>query len=183
MSTINEIIARSETLAQGRNTDPTASPVIDSGTMTAESIFPHALRYCTAEMLATGENLQNSAINHTIALVAGVGTLPDAVIREFLRSDSHLPTVPMSSWIDYPDFNRAKFTSLLKYYSANNGSFYYSDTAASSIVLNAPSVAVMPSDPDAAVPLSGKLVDNIVATIAAVLTGELSFAALTKERF
>jgi len=182
MPTFLEIITRARIAAQGKGFDPHASPVLDGATLTAESIFPNALRYAVRKTLGSGENAGDLSLNHTIALSAGVGTLPSGVLPEFLRSRSHLPAIASASWLDYPDYVRPRLDSLIKYYSANNGQFFYSDGAAGSVVLNTPSYPSVPSDPNAAITMSAKLADNLVATIAAVLTGELPFAALSEER-
>ena len=182
-SSYAEIISRIETAVSGRGGDPTQSPLVDGAAMTAESVFPLALRYVYRKAIAEGENLLNLAQNFTVTLAAGTGTLPVTILPEFLRSHSKLPAVPFSSWLDYADFTKAKLTTLLKYYSANGDNFYYSDTAAVSVVLNAVAIPAIPNDPDEDVEFSAHVTESAIAVVCAVLTGEMPFAELARMRF
>ncbi|HEY8560513.1 MAG TPA: hypothetical protein VIL74_09060 [Pyrinomonadaceae bacterium] len=178
MSTYSEIIARVETLVAGRAADPNTSPLVDGAALTAEAVFPLALRFAARRLLAAGDNRLNLAQNHTIILTFGSGNLPSSVLAEYLRSRSFLPGDSLASWLDYPDYQRARHDSMLNYFSAHNGTFYYSGTG-NSVVLNAVSLPAIPSNPDSAVTWSEKLTEQAIATACACLTGELSFAALS----
>lgn len=116
---------RIEQLASGVAGDSSQSPVVDS-TMTAQTIWPHALRYVIARMLKEGENVQNVLISQPIEMVNNVGVLPDGVMREFLDR-SYLPGYPYASRIPYSDYVRnGKFDNLICYYAINAGLFYSS---------------------------------------------------------
>ena len=120
--TLAEIIARAETLAQGTGLDPSQSPVLD-GTMTAETIYPSAVRFAIRRALDSGKpgKLANLATDHLIEIVDESGDMPATAIREFLEQNAFLPDYPFSSYLPHPDYQRTRFDNLLCYFTFKNG--------------------------------------------------------------
>ena len=125
--TVEEIIARAETLAQGTGRDPSQSPVLD-GTMTAEAIYPSAVRYAVRRALASGQTgkIRNLTADHSIEMVDGVGTLPDTILRDALSKSAFFPDKPFVSWLPYPDYMRTRFDNLMCYFTVLGSTLLFS---------------------------------------------------------
>lgn len=123
MASKSEIIIRAKELAQ-RSPNVNA-PALD-GPMTAEAIYPHAMRYAVCRGLDTGRwSAQDYCRDHELEFANSIGTLPDAVLRRHLRH-AHLRDYPDAALIDYPMFNRTRFDNLLEYFSIRNDKVYFS---------------------------------------------------------
>jgi hypothetical protein len=176
MATLAEIIARAEQIAVGRGIDPHTSPVLD-GLMTFEALYPHVLRYVfTRGLMARPETVEDFMRDSTIALVANVGTLPDTVLRQFL-SHSFLPAYPFATMVRYIDYTRSRFDTMLSYYAFRDNEIYF-NVAVGSVVLRTPTLPDVPATAATNLDLSPRLVEDVIAALAAVMIGELPVASL-----
>jgi WD40 repeat protein len=119
MASLAEILMRAEQLAVGRGADVHNNPVTDAG-ITAEVLFPHALKYCLERSVDT--DLEDTIVEHDILVTDRVGTLPQEVLSNGLKS-GFLPDFPYSSIGRSGDFDRQKFSNLLCYWTIRENSF------------------------------------------------------------
>jgi len=190
MATIAGIVARAETIANGRRTDGFQSPIIDSD-MTAEQLFPHAVRYVIASQAKSGSALPELSSPHTIAITGGVGTLPDDVVFEALDSLYVLGRKYVAI-IPYADYQRKRFDRLVDYIAFSKDAndvmkLYYTQGGVSnlntSITISAVTLPEIPSDPTVQISMSDDTLDEVVLVIAGSLTGEFPLAMLLKTSF
>lgn len=119
----SEMIARAVQLGLVPGRDPAMSE--GELQMTAEAAYPHAVRAVFRIHARSGRNVENLAYEHLIEIVNGEGTLPEALLREYLDR-SHLPRVNFSSLIPYEDYRRYRFDAQMSYYSPSGPKLYYS---------------------------------------------------------
>lgn len=117
-----EIIARASQLAQGVAGAP---PEQVDREMTAEAIYPHAVRAVYRRHAATGRHLENLSFEHNIEIVNGQGVMPDEVLREYMDR-SFLPREQFASRLPFEDYQRYRFDNQLKYYSDRGSKLFYS---------------------------------------------------------
>lgn len=123
MATYTEIIHRATEIASGVGADPALSPLIDSE-MTAEALFPHALRFAAEKLARSEENLHDVARSYDIEIIEGKGTLPDTILRDFLHL-AVLPQFPMSTYkLNFSDYERRRFSNQLCYFTFLNGEIH-----------------------------------------------------------
>jgi hypothetical protein len=134
-----EIIVRAKTIVLNKGGNPDAR-VLD-GTMGAEAIYPHALRYNIRKALASGsEQLNNFIKEHDVEVIDGVGSLADSVLREHLEH-SFLTDYVNAAKVPYHDYLRsAGLSNLITRYAINNNFLYYA--GAFPAVLESPDIAV-----------------------------------------
>ena len=189
MATIAGIVARAETIANGRRGDGFQSPLLDSD-MTAEQLFPHAVRYVLASQAKDGKSVPELSRPHSIAITAGVGTLPSEVLYEALDS-LYVQGRKYVAIIPYADYQRKRFDRLVDYIAFSqdtNGvmKLYYTkegNLPSETIVINAVTLPTIPNDPNQAVPISDGVLDEVVLIIAGALTGEIPLPMLMKTSF
>lgn len=185
MASLNEILARAETLAAGRGADASQSPVIDAG-MTAEALFPHAVRFAMAKLLNSGANLHEMTAEHTISITSGVGALPATVLKEAVKFAT-FPTRKYCTVVSFGDFQRDTFP-MLDYVAVNNSQVLFKPSSYSlptgdnpftgNLVANFVTIPAKPATATADTGLSAKVVDEVVLTIAGALTGEIKLEIL-----
>ncbi len=179
MANLQQILDRAKVQAFGINNDPNNSIVIDSD-LTAEAIFPHAVRAVYMNLARSGEDLQNINAAHVIAMVSGVGTLPDTVLREMIM-EANLPNHPFATFLQhFGDYQRHRFDSQLCYFTIRGDKFYSSCTpdGAGNIVIETPTIPATPVDADDDLPFSEKVILDVINSIASVLRGETTLASL-----
>lgn len=189
MATIAGIVARAETIAIGRRGDGFQSPVLDSD-MTAEQLFPHAVRYVLASQAKGGAAIPELSRPHSIAITSGVGTLPSQVLYEALDS-LYVEGRRYVAIIPYADYQRKRFDRLVDYVAFKQDSngvmkLYYTKEGVApteTIVINAVTLPEIPNDPNQPIPMSDGVLDEVVLIIAGALTGEIPLPLLMKTSF
>lgn len=179
---LQEVVYRAEIIANGVANDPKKSILVD-GDYTAETIFPHAVRYVLNCEAKDGGNLNDLITEHTIALTAGAGVLPSTVLKKYL-DEAYLSDQTFAAMLPYEDFNRPRtFDTQMKYWTVKGSVFKYSDATAVSVKLVVASMpdlsGITATDP---LPLSLEVVEDVIATIADVLRGSLPLSKLTEEQ-
>lgn len=122
--TFQQLLDRAEELATNIAGDAQTSPLIDSE-VTAEVIYPHAVRSVFRDYAKTGRHLDDMQMNHSISLTGDSGTLPDNVIRECL-DHAYIPRDQFASKVPYEDYQRYRFDNQMCYFAIKGGSLYYS---------------------------------------------------------
>lgn len=178
--TKQEIIDAAMQIADGIGRDPHDSPILDSD-MTAEDLLPHAFRFAYKQLLKSGEmRLQDTIASHTITLTANVGALPAGVLTEDMEL-SFMPDYPYASYLRYyPDYQRTRFDTLLSYYTANNGNFYFSGLASpgnGNVTLHAPSIPAIPINPATDISMPDGAENAVIMALAMALRGEVQLIA------
>ena len=126
--TTQQLCDRAEELAVSTAGDANRSVVVDNA-VTAFTILPHALRKVIRALSMSGENLDNLSIAHSIEIgvANGYGTLPDALLREYL-DQAYLPNDTFASMLPFEDYGRYRFdgNDQLCYFTIKNDKLYYS---------------------------------------------------------
>jgi hypothetical protein len=184
MAILQEILDRAEQLAVGTRGDGFQSALIDSG-YTAETIFPHAVRFTLCKMAANGEDLSDLITTKTIAITAGAATLAPDIIVENLKQAVFLNR-SFVSWLPYSDFLRYRFNPQLSYFSYSGSSFFFKEPLSASftgdIDVQVVAIPALPNNLADQILLSAKATESVILTIAAVLLGEISLTQLMNER-
>ena len=82
--TVAEILARARTIATQMGIDANASASIDArGGLFA--LLPHAIQQIYRQKSTDPKFVRDITVKHIISMTAGVGTVPDTMMREFLR--------------------------------------------------------------------------------------------------
>jgi hypothetical protein len=165
MPSLSELVARAQTIAEGRGTDPHQSPIIDDG-MTAEALVPHAIRYVLER--AAADDI--SSCFQEFDLTDG-DDLPEEILREHLDV-GYLEGVPHSSYIPPQDYRRSRFDSLLKYWTVSASEFLYSGVG--TVTLKTPAMPETGGDPNVPIDMPERLIEDAILVVAGLLTGEIA---------
>ena len=175
-----ELIARAEQLAAGVGQDALLSPVVDS-TITAETIYPHAVRFVLCKMAESGKNLDDLLTDHSITITDGEGTLPEAVLKD-TSDDWTFPGRTFVNVVNYHDFRRYQFSAQMDYFTFNGKDVLFAEAGTTdfsgTITLSAPSIPELSSNTDSPIPLGTATLEEIIIVIAAVLRGEMMLQKL-----
>lgn len=117
-----ELLDRAEQAAQGVAGSP--APQVDRD-VTAETLFPHAVRAVYKNLAQSGKNLDDLTFEHFIEVLSGEATLPDAVFREYLDR-SEIPREQFASFIPFVDYGRTRFDRQMVYYALRGNKLFYS---------------------------------------------------------
>ena len=124
-TTFQNLIDRAEELATNIAGDAQTSPLIDSE-VTAEVIYPHAVRSVFRDYAKTGRHLDDMQMDHAITMpLTGVAALPATVIRETL-DHAYLPNDQFASKVPYEDYQRYRYDSQMCYFAIRGDNIYYS---------------------------------------------------------
>jgi hypothetical protein len=175
MPSLNEILARAEQIAAERGVDPKHSPVVDAG-MTAEALFPHAIRAAVTRAASSGGDPHDFMASHSLTTASGAVALPEGVLLDliahaYLKEDTRACLVP------YVDFNGSRLDTLLTYFAVDGGTLHISGDDGA-WTLRAPSVPDLPGDGDEEMTISRRVTEEVVLLIAAALTGEMPLREL-----
>ncbi|HXG86406.1 MAG TPA: hypothetical protein VNI84_20475 [Pyrinomonadaceae bacterium] len=182
MPNLQEIIARAEQLGVGTANDAFQSIVADAG-FTYETLFPHVLRFTIKRMLTTGRaGVQELEQTVSISVTDGIGTLNDNVIKECL-DDAKLLNYPISSRLPFSDYARGvRFDSMMAYFSFLGNQVYFTDGGeilfTGNIFLVVPVIPQLPAVITQPIPLTAKTAEAVIATLAAVMRGEIPLMEL-----
>jgi hypothetical protein len=177
----NEILARSRVVASQTAGDATQSPVIDS-----RPALRSLLNTCIRETYRAKAKDPNfiKAINvkKTIAIVASAGTLPDTVIRQFIRQASWADdnNSYISYW-DYPvdansgqNFDQLAYVQLvgdtIEYTPANSGSAYTGN-----LYCTTPCYPVFPASMATNIPMKDEVAEDVISLMALAIRGQVKF--------
>jgi hypothetical protein len=116
-----ELIDRATQAAVG----PAGTPEQLDREITAEVVYPHAVRKVYRDHAKTGRHINNLLNEYVIEVVDGEATLPDEVFREYLDR-SYLPRLPFASLIPFEDFGRYRFNNQMAYYAVRGNKIVYS---------------------------------------------------------
>jgi hypothetical protein len=123
--TFQQLLDRAEEAATNIAIDASVSPLVDSE-VTAEVIYPHAVRSVFRDYAKTGRHLDDMQMEHSITMsTTGVAALPDTVIREML-DHAFLPNDQFASKVPYEDYNRYRLDRQMCYFAIRGGNLYYS---------------------------------------------------------
>ena len=161
--------------------DPHTSPVVDNGVV-AEDLFYSALRRAVAESAKNPSDAQAMRRDHTVTITNGVGTMPDAVLDDFLSSSSIYSTTDTtiaenSSYCPrYVDYLRPVH-SQLGYYAVQGSSLLYREPAGNAgewdgdlhlVAISTPAIPATITDP---ITISTELAELTITILASMLKG------------
>lgn len=181
MARYEEIIDRAEQLASGVGVNSKPPPVFDSS-ITAQTVFPHAVRNVLNRLARTGEDFHDLVQTHDVSLKNGVGELPASVLKDTLEQ-AIFPGRPFVSYLPYHDFLRYKFLPQMDYFAINGNKLHFAengscDCCCGKLQLSVATAPDLPRNIDAELSLSNKVVEEVILTIASVLRGEQSIGGL-----
>jgi hypothetical protein len=116
-----ELIDRATQAAVG----PAGTPEQVDRDITAEVVYPHAVRKVYRDHAKTGRHINNLMNEYVIEVVDGEATLPDEILREYL-GQSYLPRLPFASLVPFEDFGRYRFNNQMAYYALRGNKIVYS---------------------------------------------------------
>jgi hypothetical protein len=180
--TYEEIINMSEQLALA-GTDGLLSPIVDS-TMTAEAIYPRALKFVIAK--SARKNKEDFVQTLPITFATGKATLPENVISSWVDKDIVFRDYPFASHKSYPAYSLIVNTPdnhsrNIQYFSLMGKSLYFSTGLGSingNVYISLPVIPAVPALATDTVPISDTLANDVIAKIASVLKGESTIESL-----
>ncbi len=108
--------------------DSSRSVLVDAEA-TAETAFPHALRFVIDKIVKSGRGLEDLMRVHSIEIYGnapdGQGTMPDGIYKQFLDR-AYLPEVKFGSMSSMPDYGRFRFDNQMCYFVIEDGVIHYS---------------------------------------------------------
>ncbi len=180
MATYREVIDRVQQLSVGIAQDAHQSALIDSE-MTAEVVFPHAVRYALVRRARTGGDLSDLMTEQIISVANNEGVLPEEILKDALKR-AIFPGKPMVCYATHADFSRFRFSKQLDYFSYFGDKFFYSAAGVpnytGNVSLYTAAIPEMPTDEEDEVLLPAVIVEEVILIMAAVLRGETPLSAL-----
>ena len=178
--TKQQLIDAAVQIAGGVGGDVQISPLADSE-MTAEDLFPLAVRFACEQMLREG-SIQDVGRIYNIRLTEEadwfVGNLPAEVLNDYLDC-AYLPNhIYSAKSPNFQDFQRQKFSNLVSYWVIHNGSFYTTSPSAGATNIDffAPGIPEIPQDANTGIEMTQDLADRIIMVLAMALRGEIRLA-------
>jgi len=179
MASLNSILARTRIIATGIGGDATLSPVLDNRPA-FRALLDTAHSAVIAKRARDKKNWRDVVIRHTIAMTNGVGALPAGVLREFMHTaDFENGDGDLISYIEFAIDNNELFDTYLGYARIVGDSLYYTapntdfGDFTGNLFLTVPSVPTYPSDPDDDISMTDEIFDDLTATLALMVRGEL----------
>lgn len=108
-----ELLNRAQQLAAGLPGEPIGQP---DHAITAETVYPHAVRAVYRDQARTGKHLENITTNYLIETPNGEGVLPDGIFREYLDR-AYLSNCPFAAKLPWEDFERYRFDRQMAYFA------------------------------------------------------------------
>ena len=175
MANIADIMARARVIATGMGIDPTASPVIDNKPA-LRALLDTALSDVYRKRAEKGNSFRDIAVRNTVALIAGVGTVPTGIMRDYLHlADFTTAAGDLVSYLNYPmdanSFSRYQQLGYViiqgdtfLYTTPNSGAAYTGDMYVTAVTL--PDLSLDP------LVMTSEVIDDVAYTLALALRGD-----------
>lgn len=176
----NEILARSRVVASQTMTDATQSSVIDSRPA-LRSLLNSCIRETVRAKAKDPNFIQSINVKNTIAITASAGTLPDTIIRQFLRQANWADDDgSFISWFDYPvDVASGQNFTQLGYVSLSGDTLTYTAPNSASYTGNlyctVPSYPVFPASMATDIPMTDEVAEDVISLMALAIVGKVKF--------
>lgn len=179
MANIAEILARARTIAtQAGGTDATISQQIDArGGLRA--LLNHVIRDVYRAAANDPNFIKDINVRNTISITAGVGTLPDTVMRQFLRqADIQDANGSLVTYFDYAsDYSSGQNYTQLGYMTVVGDEVRYTAPAPTTsytgnLFLTVPSFPTFPADPADDIPMTAETTDDVIRALAIAIQGK-----------
>ncbi len=160
--------------------DPNASVLIDNkGGLRA--LLNHAVLEVYRRKAKNPNFIKDINLQQTVPIVAGAGTLPDTVIREYLQqADWQDVNGSLISYFDYPmDFGSGQNYNQLGYVTVNNSTISYTEPAPGTSTSYTGNLTVtVPSTPTIGTNIdfeSQQTADDVILLLAEAIAGKIQF--------
>jgi len=185
MATGEEIFARARTIATQMGGDANLSAVIDSkGGIRA--LLPHAIREIYRRKANDQKFNADIAVTKTVAIVAGSGTCPDEIMREFLNQAEFADdNGSLITYFDYGiDMNSGTNFSQLGYVTLQGSTFLYTApkptvSYTGNLDVTVPCTPVIPASMASDIPMSDATTEDVVLFLAEAILGKEQFKVVT----
>ena len=179
----NQIIARARTIATQMGTDANVSNVIDAkGGLRA--LLNHVIRETFRQKAKDQDFIKDINVRNSITIASGVGTLPDGVMRQFLKqADYQDSNGALITYFDYPiDSNSGQNYTQLGYISITGDNIYYTEPApgtstsySGTLYMTVPTFPTLPASMASVIPLPTAVIDDVIMLMALALRGQVKF--------
>lgn len=171
--TLAELIERIKIVAN--EIGAVEEPRLMSPEMIAEVVLPRVFQIITQEAVANPHKLNSLRVDSTIALTAGVGTLPEGVDEEYAEAmyikgsgvNPYASLVPQ--YMDYETHT----DPLFPIFCVTEGKIYYSTKETGNITLSAIKIPQLPTLATDTVVIDNSLLEQVIALAAGVIRGEV----------
>lgn len=179
----NQIFARARTLATQMGGDANSSPVIDTKSG-LRALLNHVIRETYRQKAKNQDFIKDINVKNSITITSGVGTLPDGVMRQFLKqADYQDANRSLISYFDYPiDSNSGQNYTQLGYVSVVGDSIYYTEPApgtstsySGTMYMTVPTFPTLPASMASPIPMPVEVVDDVIMLMALALRGQVKF--------
>src|SRR6185369_6893360 len=177
---LSTILARARTISSQLAGDANSSPLIDDlGGLRA--LLNHAILEVYRRKATNPNFIKDINLRQNIVITAGSGTLPDNIIREYLRSaDWQDANGSLISYFDYPmDFGSGQNYNQLGYVTVNNSTISYTEPSpgtstsyTGNLTVSAPSTPTIGANIDFE---SQQTSDDVILLLARAIRGEVKF--------
>jgi hypothetical protein len=184
MANLEEVVARAATIAESKAGDGNLSPLIDMGEWTAETLFPHAVEY-TVNRLAyeNDDKIQDLITGVDVVFTSGSASLPTGVLKDFMKFVTAADR-KFFTYLPYADFIRYRFDQVCDYLTLEGGTTLkykragtdFSGTQKLYLVIK-PALPGTITDP---IPLSDRILEDVILVLASVMSGEMKIGDLLK---
>lgn len=175
MANIADIIARARVIATGMGLDPNSSPVIDNKPA-LRALLDTAFSTVYRKRAEKGNSFRDISVRNTVPLVAGVGTVPAGIMREYLHmADFSTAAGDLVAYLNYPmDANSFSRYQQLGYVIVQGDSFLYTTPNSGpdytgNMYVTAVTLPTLTDDP---LPITAEIFDDVCYTLALALRGD-----------
>lgn len=180
------LLSRARVQATQLGIDANVSPVIDN-LPGARAWLNSAIREVYRRKANDQKFVDDINVAHTIAIVSGVGTLPDTVMREFLaQAQVTDENDSLVSFMTYSTDTGASTFTQLGYCWVSGDNIEYKapspdlQTYSGDLYMTVPSFPTIPSSFDDPIEFpSSSTVDDVVSTLALTITGNEKFEVIS----
>ena len=176
----NTILARARTLASQMGTDANSSVVIDSRPA-LRSLLNTCIRETYRQKAKDPNFIKDINVLNSITITSGAGTLPDTVMRQFLRqADWQDDNRSFISYFDYPvDANSGQNFSQLGYVSLTGSTLTYTSPVTNpysgNLYLTVPCFPVFPVSMASDIPITDDVAEDVITLMALGIRGQVKF--------
>lgn len=177
VKSINNILARSRVIATQMGTDANLSPLIDNrGGLRAS--LDKVISDVYTKAAQKDKNWRNIAPRQTIAMSAGVGTLPAGVLRGFMhQAEFATDSTSLISYIKHELDNQQTYSQLGYVFIRGDNVHYTPPDGAGAftgnLYITVPSVPTIPSGSDTAIEMTDDIYDDVCYALAMMIRGAI----------
>lgn len=181
---LSEVIERIKFAALGAGDKPIDPRMLDSEVL-IEIILPRCLQRITEEAAQDETRADALRADHIIALVAGVGTLPETISEKWAKSTVITSPDINGSYInDYQEYYLTRALACPTYTIKSKKLYYRAENTAANaytgnVTINAVTIPTLPTLISDTVTLKDYLLEQLITLAACVVNGSIPLSRLT----